>query len=201
MNRGLLFVAITLIVGVGGLFILATSRKDKPTSFERDLMTMAGQVGINEDEFLTKYRSSEVRDRVDNIIQAAKDRGVQSTPTIYINGSQVNPVTTYAEFDALLSPYIEEADGEKVVVEVYDDYTCPYCARFFPILLQAKAEFGADVLEINKNYFELNSASLARKYSYAAEVAKEYGKFDQYSRKIFERQHDVDYSILDTLGQ
>jgi len=72
----------------------------------------AGDLGINVDQFLSDFNSSEVQDRVTEDYQAALSAGVNSTPTFYLNGEKIlrNP-SDVEGFGTLLDAALANAEN------------------------------------------------------------------------------------------
>lgn len=71
-----------------------------------------------------------------------------------------------------------------VVIAVYSDYQCPYCARLGPLLQQVLEKYPKDVKLVYKN-FPLDFHKIARKAAAAVLAANEQGKFWEYHEKLF----------------
>lgn len=72
-----------------------------------------------------------------------------------------------------------------VVVAVFSDFQCPYCAKVTPLLDQILKEYPKDVKVVHKN-FPLQSHQLAVPAAIAAFAAHRQGKFWEMHDKIFE---------------
>jgi protein-disulfide isomerase len=194
-NSSTIFVVGVIVVSLGLLGALVLSRQGQPTSVERDLIDMAEELGLDGDQFFEDYQSEELRNEVDANVQAGIDRGVNATPTTFINGRQVQIAGTYDEFSSMVAAELNTENVEPpVLVEVYEDYQCPFCAQFFPFPYLLEAEFGADV-EVIHHHMPLDSIHpLARRYAYAAEAARKQGAYVAYSTAIFTKESGTDYS-------
>lgn len=71
------------------------------------IMTLVDKFGINKDEYTKLLESDEIKKEVDADIQTATNLGIQSTPTIFINGRKIDlqkqdlSTTTIAEINRL----------------------------------------------------------------------------------------------------
>jgi protein-disulfide isomerase len=72
-----------------------------------------------------------------------------------------------------------------VVIAVYSDYQCPYCARLGPLLQQVLEKYPKDVKLVYKN-FPLDFHKIARKAASSVLAADEQGKFWDFHEKLFD---------------
>lgn len=86
--------------------------------------------------------------------------------------------------DTADSPF-KGADKARVVVTVFSDFQCPYCAKVGPMLDQLLKQYPNDVKLVYKN-FPLQSHKLAMPAALAALAAHRQGKFWEMHDKIFE---------------
>jgi len=56
---------------------------------DNDLIKYAGEIGLNIEQFKTDFKSDVVKTYVDNDIKEGELRGINATPTFYINGEKV----------------------------------------------------------------------------------------------------------------
>ena len=56
---------------------------------DNDLIKYAGEIGLNVEQFKTDFKSDAVKAYVDNDIKEGELRGINATPTFYINGTKV----------------------------------------------------------------------------------------------------------------
>ena len=71
-----------------------------------------------------------------------------------------------------------------VQIEVYSDYNCPHCADFSPFVEDIISSFGDKVnVQIKQSPFLAPTSS---SYAYAAEAAREQGRFAEFNHAIFE---------------
>jgi predicted DsbA family dithiol-disulfide isomerase len=198
-NITVIAVAATVIVGILGLVILASSRAGTITTFEKEMVDIADNVGINTDEFIVDYKSQEVRDEADFSYQAALARNVKSTPTIIINEESIFPVDQYSEWKTILQTRLDarEDQTEKLVIDLYEDFQCSLCAQFAPLVQQAEKEF-ANEITVNTNYFFLNPDNTkSTRYAYGAIAAERQGKGHEFAREVFIKEFPNVKSIFD----
>jgi protein-disulfide isomerase len=141
--------------------------------------------------------------------------GVNSTPTVFVNGENIQGAQPYTVFQAAIEAALAGKatstipDGlkpnkddvvlgdpnAKVTLVEYGDYQCPFCGRFFsevePLIRQNYIQTGK-VNMIFRNFEFLGPESEAS--AEASECAKDQGKFWEY--------HDALYSakVADTAG-
>ena len=86
--------------------------------------------------------------------------------------------------DTVGSPY-KGPENAPVVVAVFSDFQCPYCAKVSPLLDQVLKQYPKDVKVVHKN-FPLQSHQLAVPAAVAALAAHRQGKFWEMHDKVFE---------------
>lgn len=67
-------------------------------------------------------------------------------------------------------------------VKEYFDYACPHCQDIEPTMAEMETKFGSDV---NVEYVFFNIFPQSLELGYAAEAAREQGKFKEYHKAIF----------------
>lgn len=82
-----------------------------------------------------------------------------------------------------------ERTAKKVEILKYSDYSCPACAAYAPLEKQLKSEFG-DMVEFGFRHFPLESFPHSELAAYAAEAARNQGKFREMHDMLFERQQE-----------
>ncbi|MFH1631443.1 MAG: thioredoxin domain-containing protein [bacterium] len=80
-----------------------------------------------------------------------------------------------------------DIENAKVVMVVYSDFECPYCAAHHPNVEQIVEDFGDDVAVVFR-HFPLNFHANARPAALASECAAEQGKFWEFADMIFANQ-------------
>lgn len=65
---------------------------------EQDIFDFASAVGINVDSFKQCYNSQEAQVAFQNWVSLAKEKGVDATPTFFINGQKILGMQLYATF-------------------------------------------------------------------------------------------------------
>ncbi|MBW8012205.1 MAG: thioredoxin domain-containing protein [Chloroflexi bacterium] len=63
-----------------------------------NLNAMAGGLGLDEDEFADCLNDNSIRDEIENQVLTARQRGVGSTPTIFINGQIFLDTLTFESY-------------------------------------------------------------------------------------------------------
>lgn len=87
-----------------------------------------------------------------------------------------------------------------VVVSVFSDFQCPYCAKVTPLLDQILAQYPKDVKVVHKN-FPLQSHQMARPAAVAALAAHRQGKFWEMHDKIFANLSELSEAKLSELAK
>lgn len=93
------------------------------------------------------------------------------------------------DIDISGSPFKGAADAP-VVIAVFDDFQCPYCARLLPLFEQVLKAYPGKVKLVAKN-FPLRSHKFAFKASEAALAAGKSGKYWEFHDKLFENQRKI----------
>jgi protein-disulfide isomerase len=107
-----------------------------------------------------------------------------STSTIFIGATLIG-VSLLAVLVASGNNSVEDkvkAAGLPLKIEEYFDYACPHCQDFHPTMEQIITRFGQDV-QVEYVFFNIFPQSLEA--AYAAEAAREQGKFIEYHNAIF----------------
>lgn len=55
---------------------------------DEDLIHYAGQLGVNEKQFMADFKNQALRDKIDRDLESGLRSGVNGTPSLYINGQQ-----------------------------------------------------------------------------------------------------------------
>jgi protein-disulfide isomerase len=84
-------------------------------------------------------------------------------------------------------PTQEERTAKQVEILKYSDYSCPACAAYVPLEKQLKADFG-DMVQFGYRHFPLESFPHSELAAYAAEAARNQGKFLEMHDMLFNRQ-------------
>jgi protein-disulfide isomerase len=82
-----------------------------------------------------------------------------------------------------------ERTAKQVEILKYSDYSCPACAAYAPLEKQLKAEFG-DMVQFGYRHFPLESFPHSELAAYAAEAARNQGKFLEMHDMLFNRQQE-----------
>lgn len=80
-------------------------------------------------------------------------------------------------------------EPRQVTILKYSDYQCPACKAYIPLQERLKAEYG-DLVQIEYRHFPLNGHQFAALAAYAAEAARNQGKYDEMHDLIFEHQEE-----------
>lgn len=79
------------------------------------------------------------------------------------------------------------AEAQTVHILKYSDYQCPACKAYIPVQEELKREFG-DKIEIEYRHFPLSGHRYAALAAYAAEAARNQGKYKEMHDQIFRYQ-------------
>jgi protein-disulfide isomerase len=90
-------------------------------------------------------------------------------------------------------------DGKRVVVAVFCDFQCPFCAQIYPFLESVMQHFGADATLVFKHY-PLPMHAQAHLAAQASLAANEQGKFWEYAPLLFARQQDLGRPALEQMA-
>jgi protein-disulfide isomerase len=81
----------------------------------------------------------------------------------------------------------DRGEPQKVSILKYSDYQCPACKAYVPVQQQLKEDFG-EMIEIEYRHFPLSSMQFSALAAYAAEAARNQGKFEEMHDLIFQYQ-------------
>jgi len=73
------------------------------------LRNFAAALGLDEGDFSTCLGSNRYRNEINNGIVAARDLGVQSTPTFRINGQLMEGLSTFEQFQTIINQELNAA--------------------------------------------------------------------------------------------
>lgn len=82
-----------------------------------------------------------------------------------------------------------ERTAKQVEILKYSDYSCPACAAYVPLENQLKVDFG-EMVQFDYRHFPLESFPNSTLAAYAAEAARNQGKFQQMHNMLFNRQQE-----------
>jgi protein-disulfide isomerase len=85
---------------------------------------------------------------------------------------------------------------DKVVIEEYSDFQCPFCGKFFKETLPKIKEAYGGKVEFVFKHFPLDFHEYAQKAAEASECARDQGKFWGYHDMLFENQQALDTASL-----
>jgi predicted DsbA family dithiol-disulfide isomerase len=97
---------------------------------------------------------------------------------------RIMAVNFIQKIDTAGSPF-KGSEKASVVVTIFSDFQCPYCARISPVLDQLLTQYPKDVKVVHKN-FPLKSHQFSLPAAIAALAAHRQGKFWEMHDKIFE---------------
>lgn len=92
-------------------------------------------------------------------------------------------------------PFTGGANATVTVVE-FSDFECPVCGRFFPIMKQVEAKYGANVKIVFRQFPLRQIHPFAQKAAEASECAFDQGKFWEMHDTLFQNQNALDVASL-----
>jgi protein-disulfide isomerase len=191
----------TVIISVLFIGLLVYSKKDKLSKSEEEVLTFAKELGLDETKFVADFKSDLIKERVEEMRNEALDRlnNNPATPAIFIGEDKIL-LSAFSDFEDEIGKRLDILDQEKLplTIEVYFDYNCSACAGLEPYTYLAEEKFGEDIEIVRKHLPFLKESSFM--YAYAAEAAKEQGKFHEMSRKLFEEVMGADFSELEPVS-
>jgi len=155
------------------------------------VLTSQGQVEIHDATGASKVSLKDTikldgpADRI-----ASSPNGEQLFLTDQASGSiNVIAVSFVQEIDTTGAPF-KGPEKAPVVVSVFSDFQCPYCARVGALMEQVMKAYPNEVKVVYKN-FPLQSHQMAQPAAFAALAAHRQGKFWEMHDKIFENSSNL----------
>ncbi len=96
----------------------------------------------------------------------------------------------FVEINTAGAPY-QGPENAPVVLVVFSDFQCPYCARLSPVLEQLAERYPKSVKVVYKN-FPLSSHKFAMAAAAAAMAAQRQGKFLEFHDELFKHYRNLD---------
>lgn len=196
INFSQLAIIGTVLLGFGVLLILVLSKETNVEAKYREVVNVfdiARELELNEEEFKKDIDSEDIHNRVAEMERDVTERlgGAASTPAVFVNGLPYN-LREFEDIKADLELVKTEAETNEELVfpvemEVFVDYNCTHCATFEKVAEQIQLELKeyANVTVKHLPFLKPSSDT----YAYAAEAAKEQGKFMEFSSILFTRIH------------
>ncbi len=186
----------TIVIGFGVLLLLIASKNSNVEAKYREVVNVfdiARGLEMDIEKFKNDIDSESVHNRVKSMAADGTERlgGAASTPAVFVNGELYN-LRDFAQIKADLEVVKAEAVTDEEVVfpvnmEVFIDYNCSFCYEFEQVVEQLRAEV-PDYANIEIKQLPFLRAS-STTYAYAAEAAKEQGKFDEFNSELFNQVH------------
>jgi protein-disulfide isomerase len=107
---------------------------------------------------------------------------------------QVAVLEFVQEINVTGSPFRGTADAP-VIIALFTDFQCPYCARILPLLNQVLEKYQGKVKLAFKN-FPLNNHQFARKAAAAALAAGKQGKFWELHDRLFQNYNRLNDQVV-----
>ena len=177
---------------------------------------MADQIGLDHSRFDECLKSGKYRDAISADAKEGQSKGVQGTPTIFLNDQTIGGAYPFDHFvniiDGILSgkpptpqpavappapavvqfndlegrPSSGPADAPITLVE-FSDFFCPFCKRVAPTLNDLQKNYSGKIRRVWRHY-PLPFHTGSDRAHQASECANEQGKFWPYHDKLFEKQ-------------
>lgn len=177
------------------------------------LKTMAKGLGVNTGDFNKCLDDGTFNSKVKEELAEGQSRGVNGTPSFFINGILVVGSLPQSDFEAVIDAELKNGTGDKakissgdvlkrekitygtgyvkggknakIKIMEYTDFECPFCNRAFPTIEALLTKYGEDI-SLEYRSFPLNFHADAQKAAEAALCAGEQGKFWEMHDKMFE---------------
>jgi protein-disulfide isomerase len=107
---------------------------------------------------------------------------------------QVAVLEFVQEINVTGSPFRGTADAP-VIIALFTDFQCPYCARILPLLNQVLEKYQGKVKLVFKN-FPLSTHQFARKAASAALAAGKQGKFWEFHDRLFQNYNRLNDQVV-----
>jgi protein-disulfide isomerase len=107
---------------------------------------------------------------------------------------QVAVLDFVQEINVTGSPFRGTADAP-VIIALFTDFQCPYCARILPLLNQVLEKYQGKVKLVFKN-FPLSTHQFARKAASAALAAGKQGKFWELHDRLFQNYNRLNDQVV-----
>jgi len=107
---------------------------------------------------------------------------------------QVAVLEFVQEINVTGSPFRGTADAP-VIIALFTDFQCPYCARILPLLNQVLEKYQGKVKLVFKN-FPLSTHQFARKAASAALAAGKQGKFWELHDRLFQNYNRLNDQVV-----
>jgi len=186
----------TIVIGFGVLLLLIASKNSNVEAKYREVVNVfdiARGLEMDIEKFKNDIDSETVHNRVSSMAADATERlgGAASTPAVFVNGAAYN-LREFEQIKADLEVLKSEAALDESItfpvnMEVFIDYNCAFCYEFEQVVEQLRLEV-PDYANIEIKQLPFLRAS-STTYAYAAEAAKEQGKFDEFNKEIFNQVH------------
>jgi propanediol dehydratase small subunit len=196
MNKTVLTVIITLVIGIGVLGVLFVTYKDDRIK-SSDTVQLAEKLGVDIDQFLEDYQSSEVARIVEEdkeeALKILKDAGINGaqTPMVAINGVYY-PRESGLTLTDMINQVLADTREEElpIFVNIYEDYKCSACAQFQSEIFEAYQKFTSNQVIIKKKHLPFLRPQ-SSSYAKAAEAVRNQDEraFEKYNIELFLLNH------------
>lgn len=191
-----IYIGVITLIGVVFVVVLARAKSDDLNAYERDMVDLAKELGLDEAQFTEDMQSQEVKDKVaaDEAEALELLDGRASTPSIFIDGTQYQ-FAGYESFKSIIESKVTDAETNgtlPVEVVTFTDFNCPACAQFDISKQRLMGEMDPTEVDFVSKHLPFLKES-SDYYAYAAEAAGKQDKFHEFGKKIYSKIHGISY--------
>lgn len=101
------------------------------------------------------------------------------------NDSNTPPINTNTPLAVTADDQVRGSSDAPITLVEYSDFQCPYCVKFFPVMMQLTNDYQGKVRWVSRSY-PLPFHNAAKGAALAAEAAGKQAKFWDFSTKLIE---------------
>lgn len=179
-----------LAIGIVFLVVLIAGSSSKLNRTDQQMLDIAIKLEMDSEKFLSDFKSEEVKKAIESQISNINlltNNDARSTPLVMVNDKRVNVTTLEGVIDVLEGEAMLLESEEKIKLEIYSDFTCPYCAQLFEYLEEQsllKPELFSKI-DYSKLNLPIIGGSISRIYAQAFEAAKLQEKGIEFARELY----------------
>jgi protein-disulfide isomerase len=140
--------------------------------------------------FTGGFRPAPTIDRVINELNELQAR--HTSPDV--NAAITSAIQSLQEARRSMQP--ARGNGDGLLIEVFSDFECPFCARAVPVIDRINNEYGEQVNVVFRHFPLVSIHPNALKASEASECARDQDMFWEYHDVLFENQRALDVPNL-----